>query len=255
MSSRLRTRESLRTLLIQIRDNPQVRAEEHSSFCQFSGLRHDQIDIFNVFDQPHFEPGIVKGYDGVFVGGASEASVLEPERFPFVENSIELMRYCMDRSIPVFASCFGFQLAVLALHGKIVRDEKDFEMGTLPINLTPAASEDPVYQDTPDPFMAVSVHRERAVETPANCIELANTPVCSHSFKVEDKPFWAFQFHPEVDKRVLIERLTVYKNAYTDGDDHLSKVLENAVETPHSNDLLAKFVDRVLLGPAYSPQN
>ena len=249
MPANLRTRESLKTLLIQIRDDPRVRAEEHSSFCRFSGLRHDQIDVFNVFDRPHFESDIVAGYDGLFVGGASEASVLEPERFPFVDNSIELMRYCIDKDIPVFASCFGFQLAVLALHGRIVRDDTGFEMGTLPINLTTAAAEDPLYQDCPNPFMAVSVHRERTVQTPQHCIELANTPLCSHSFKVEDKPFWAFQFHPEVDKRVLVERLTVYKEAYTDGDDHLNSVLENAVETPHSNDLPARFVDRVLLGP------
>lgn len=240
-------KDSLRTLLIQIRDKPQVRAEEHNSFCQFSGLRPEEIEVFNVFDQPHFEPQIVDGYDGVFVGGASEASVLEPERFPFVGNSIALMRYCIDHSIPVFASCFGFQLAVLALHGRIVRDDIGFEMGTLPIFLTDAAAKDPIHHDTPNPFMAVSVHRERAVATPEGCIELARTDLCSHAFKVENKPFWAFQFHPEVNKQILVERLTVYKAAYTDGDDHLNEVLQNAVETPESNELLAKFVDRILV--------
>lgn len=244
----MKSKNALKTLLIQIRDNPQVREEEHNSFCEFSRLEHDQIDIFNVFDQPHFSPTIVDGYDGVFVGGASEASVLEPELFPFVGNSIELMRYCIDQSIPVFASCFGYQLAVLAMHGSIVRDHKDFEMGTIPIKLCEAAKDDPIYSDTPNPFMAVSVHRERATETPHGCIELAATDKCPHSFKVVDKPFWAFQFHPEVNKKILVERLTVYKNAYTDGDDHLNKVLSEAVETPESNHLLAKFVDRVLLG-------
>ena len=244
----LRSRQALRTLLIQIRDNPAVRVEEHNSFCQFSGLRHDQVDIFNVFDKPLFDPHIIEGYHGVFVGGASEASVMEPDRFPFVNSSIELMRFCISRRVPVFASCFGFQLAVLALNGEIVRDTGDFEMGTLPISLSEAAKQDPLFHDTPDPFMAVSVHRERAVKTPEGCTELARTALCSHSFKVNESPFWAFQFHPEVDKRVLVERLTVFKAAYTDGDDHLESVLRQAVETPESNQLLAKFVDRVLLG-------
>ncbi|MCG8672024.1 MAG: type 1 glutamine amidotransferase [Pseudomonadales bacterium] len=242
-----KARDQLKTLLIQIRDKPNVRKEEHDSFCAFSGLRPEQIEIFNVFDQPHFDPSIADNYDGVFVGGASEASVLEKERFPFVDNSIELMRYCIDQSIPVFASCFGFQLAILALHGTIDTDQHGFEMGTLPISLTPDAKQDILYHDTPDPFMAVSVHREKAVIAPEGCIALANTDVCNHSFKVSGKPFWAFQFHPEVDKRVLIERLTVFKNEYTDGDDHLNEVLNNAVETPESNELLRKFVDRVLL--------
>ena len=250
----LRTRETLKTLLIQIRDNPKVRAEEHHSFCQFSGLRHDQIEIFNVFDQPHFSSEIVQGYDGIFVGGASEASVLEPERFPFVGNSVALMRDCIHQKIPVFASCFGFQLAVLALNGQIVRDTGEFEIGTLPIGLSTAAKDDMLYFDTPNPFMAVSVHRERASETPDGCVELASTDHCSHSFKVQGAPFWAFQFHPEVDKRVLIERLTVFRKHYTEGDDHLKTVLSEAVETPESNRLLAKFVDRVLLGATGEPE-
>ena len=45
---------------------------------------------------------------------------------------------------------------------------------------------------------------------------------------------------------MLVSRLTTYKAAYTDGDDHLQQVLDNAVETPESNALMRKFVDRVL---------
>ena len=241
-----KTRSQLKTLLIQIRDNPKVRKEEHTSFCQFSGLRPDQIEVFNVFDQPRFSPQIVDGYDGIFVGGASEASVLEPQRFPFVGNCVELMKHCIEQEIAVFASCFGFQLAILALNGQIVRDPPDFEMGTIPISLTAEATTDPVFQGTVNPFMAVSVHRERAVALPDHCTELAYTKLCCHAFKVNQKPFWAFQFHPEVDKRILIERLTVFKNAYTEGDDHLNEVLESAVETPDSNQLLSNFVARIL---------
>jgi GMP synthase (glutamine-hydrolysing) len=51
-----------------------------------------------------------------------------------------------------------------------------------------------------------------------------------------------------VSKSILIERLTVFKDKYTDGDDHLQQVLDSAEETPESNGLLKKFVDRVLIG-------
>ena len=61
-------------------------------------------------------------------------------------------------------------------------------------------------------------------------------------------PFWAFQFHPEVNRATLVERLTIYKAHYTDGDDQLDQVLRSAVETPDSNDLVRKFVDRILVG-------
>jgi len=50
-----------------------------------------------------------------------------------------------------------------------------------------------------------------------------------------------------VDRATLVERLTYYKEHYTDDDAHLQAVLDSAQETPESNDLMRKFVDRVLL--------
>ncbi|WP_207062619.1 type 1 glutamine amidotransferase [Motiliproteus sp. SC1-56] len=240
-------RSQLRILLMQIRDEPLTRQEELQSFAQFCELEARQFDILNLFDTPRFDHRVVEGYDALFVGGSSEASVLEPDAYPFVIHAQGLLRHCIAIKKPVFASCFGHQLAVMALGGEIVHDAQDFEMGTLPIQVTAAAQNDPLYRDTPAGFHAVAVHRERALEAPQGCTSLAYTAACNHAFKVEGAPFWTTQFHPEVDKRVLVERLTLYKAKYTNGDGHLQQVLDSAVDTPESNDLLRKFVDRVLL--------
>jgi GMP synthase (glutamine-hydrolysing) len=239
--------EQPKVLLLQIRDQQRVRAEEFESFVAYSGLAREQIDVLNVFDTPHFGSEVLEGYDSLFVGGASEASVLEPGKYPFVGSSIRLMQHCLAIDMPVFASCFGFQLAVLALGGEIIRDASNFEMGTIPIRLTESAAQDILFHDTPDNFRAVSVHKERAANLPEECELLAYTESCAHAFKVKDKPFWAFQFHPEVDRATLVERLTIYKAHYTDGDDHLDAVLASAVETPESNTLVRKFTERVLI--------
>jgi GMP synthase (glutamine-hydrolysing) len=240
-------RHQLKLLLLQIRDQPRVREEEHASFAEYSRLKRGQIDVHNTFDQALFGPEILQGYDALLVGGASEASVLEPERYPFVPASIALMRHCIAVDMPVFASCFGFQLAVLALGGSIVRDRQGFEMGTVDISLAPAASTDPIFRDVPDGFAAVSVHRERSVHCPPGADMLAFTASCCHAFKVQQRRFWAFQFHPEVDRTTLIERLTIFKSQYTEDDGQLERVLSSARETPFANDLVRKFVDRVLL--------
>jgi GMP synthase (glutamine-hydrolysing) len=243
----LKKKEELKVLLLQIRRDQQVRREEHESFCDYSGLAQSQIDIHNVFDCPIFEPDIVDGYDALFVGGASDASVLEPDVYTFVPSSEKLLRACIDRGLPVFASCFGFQLVVTALGGTIVHTPENFEMGTVPISLRPEAKDDPVFRHVSDGFQAVSVHQPKTMTPPENCIELAYTAECCHSFKVIGKPFWAFQFHPEVDRARLVERLTFYKEKYTDDDGHLDEVLASAVETPESNGLVRNFVDRVLV--------
>ncbi|MEM0952966.1 MAG: type 1 glutamine amidotransferase [Pseudomonadota bacterium] len=239
----------MRLLLLQIRHLPSVREEEYQSFLRYCRLAPEELDVLNVFDTPSFGPEAVEGYDALLVGGASEASVLEPETYPAVPYCVRLLQHCADIDLPVFASCFGFQLAVLALDGDIVRDQRDFEMGTIPIHLRPAAADDLLLQDVTDGFHAVAVHRERAPACPEGAIELAYTANCCHAFKVEGKRFWAFQFHPEVDRSTLVDRLTTYAAAYTENATQLKRVLDDAVETPESNALMGKFVDRVLRTP------
>ena len=59
-------------LLMQIRNDPRVRQEEHESFARHSGLAPSQIDILNVFDTPRFSADEVKGYDALFVGARAK---------------------------------------------------------------------------------------------------------------------------------------------------------------------------------------
>jgi GMP synthase (glutamine-hydrolysing) len=235
-----------KVLLLSIRREQETLLEEYHSFARYSGLDPEQIDLINAFQTPDFEANSAEQYSGLFIGGASEASVLEPDLYPFVINGQALIRNCIDNDIPVFASCFGFQLAVLALGGEIIRDKINFEMGTVPIALTPDSVSDPLLRDTPSGFLAVSVHQEKALELPPGCEQLAETDDCIHAFRVTGKPFWAFQFHPEVDRSTLVSRLTVFKDRYTDDDDHLDKIISSAQETPESNLLVKKFVDRIL---------
>jgi len=172
--------------------------------------------------------------------------VTDEQNFPFIKNCKDLLLYCIKINKPVFASCYGFQLVVLALGGEIINVEKDFEMGTLPIKLTKAAKDDPVFHTTPNNFLAVSVHQDKAIKTPDDCTTLAYTDECIHAFRVNNKPFWCFQFHPEVDKPTLIERLTAFKDRYTTDDGHLQEIFDNIEDTPESNILIKKFIDYVV---------
>lgn len=240
-------RSDLKMLLLQIRQDPKVRVEEHTSFAKHGKLNLTQIDILNVFDSPDFDFSIVNKYDAVFVGGASEASVLEPQKYSFVSHAINFLKYLIEIKKPVFASCFGYQLAVLALGGQIIRDTENFEMGTYQIKLTDAASSDTLLKGIENNFWMVSVHQEKALTVPSDCELLGFTDDSTHLFKVKDAPFWAFQFHPELDLECLTSRLKAYQDKYTDGDDHFDKVIDSLKPTPISNELVSLFVDRVLL--------
>jgi GMP synthase (glutamine-hydrolysing) len=240
------SRQKLNILLLQIRYDQEVRVEEHESFANYGNLDINQIDILNVFDTPAFKVDVVKDYDAVFVGGASEANVLQPEKYPFIQDSINLIKYCAQQKIPTFASCFGFQLAVLAFGGTVLDKDRDYELGTVKITLTSSAGSDPVFEGIDNEFFAVSVHRQYSSDVP-DCLEvLAYTDQCIHSFKHKEAPLWAFQFHPEVDRETLVKRLTIFSNKYNENKDQLKKVLDSAVETPESNYLVQNFVNNVL---------
>jgi GMP synthase (glutamine-hydrolysing) len=240
-------RKDLKILLLQIRDDAIVRKEELESFAKYSKLKLEQFTVLNVFDTPNFNEDVLDGYDALYVGGASEANVLEPKRYKFVNDCISLINHAGESGFPTFASCFGFQLAVLAFGGTILSKDEDYEMGSIPITLTNLAEIDPVFKGTSDEFPALSIHRQYAIELPSNLDLLAYTNQCLHSFKLRNKPLWAFQFHPEVDRATVFKRLAIYKDAYTDSEDQFQKVLDSLVETPESHNLMLNFVDRVLL--------
>lgn len=240
-------RKDLKILLLQIRDDANVRKEELESFAKYSELDLNQFEVLNVFDKPKFNSEELNGFDALYVGGASEANVLEPKKYEFVNDCIRLIKYAGDNSIPTFASCFGFQLAVLAFGGTILSKDSDYEMGSIPIRLTNLAEIDPVFKGTKDNFNALSIHRQYAIELPSKLDLLAYTDQCLHSFKLRNKPLWAFQFHPEVDRATVFKRLAIYKEEYTNSEDEFQSVLDSLVETPESHNLMLNFVNRVLL--------
>lgn len=236
----------IKYLLIQIRHDPAVCAEEYQCFLKYCGLASHQLDVFNIYQHAEFGVEVLDGYAALLVGGASEANVLKPKKYAFVNPAIRLLKHCVDVSFPVFASCYGFQLAVLALEGKITNNPDCYETGTVPLTLATAAVDDPVFKGIPDQFQAVSVHQQSAEVLPAGCTLLADTDKCLHAFRVTGKPFWAFQFHPEVDRQTLVERLARYQERYTADVAKLQEVLNDAVETPESNSLPKRFIDWVV---------
>ncbi|WP_133130070.1 type 1 glutamine amidotransferase [Legionella yabuuchiae] len=249
----MKERHQLKVLLLQIREDEETMLEEFYEFVQFSELHEEQFTKLNTFKMVHFPPSIIDDYDVLFVGGSSDASVLNVEDFLFVPHCKQLIRYCFDKNIPVLASYFGFQIAMEELGGKVILDKENMEMGVYSIQLYPDAKDDPLLYDYPEHFWAVSGHKERASSIPSSCIHLASSEQCPyHIVKFIDKPIYCFQFHPEVDKKDLITRITRYQMRYLEGNESLQQIIDTAIHnTPYSNKLVKDFIDRVVM-PHYN---
>lgn len=235
----------MNVLLVQIRESLIVEKEEFESFIKHSGLKKEELTSVNIFHQTDFNPTLIDQYDGIFIGGASEANVLKLVEFPFIIPLIELIKRAALISKPTFASCFGYQAATIAFGGDIIHSDISYEMGTVNIKLTDLAKSDPLLKYLPQVFPAVSVHKQKAVNIPPDCELLGYSAECCHIFKVINKPFWSFQFHPEVDRETLVNRLKIYQDNYAD-DRAYNEVISKAQETEVSNSIVKLFVEKIL---------
>jgi len=243
-------RQKLRVLLLQVREDAPTRHEELNEFVLGAGLEPEQFDVLDVFATPEFPAERVEGYDALCIGGSSDASVTRPEEYPFIAPALALLRHCDRIGLPVFASCFGFQLAAVAFGGRVEVDLARAEFGTLPIQLTEAGRTDPLLGDLGEAFLAVVGHKERAVSIPEVAEHLACTEICPYqAFRLRGRPFWAFQFHPEVTRADLVCRLVRYWTRYFETEQACKLVTASLAETPEANALLGRFIDRVVLAP------
>lgn len=245
----MKQRGDLKFLLMQIREDDVTRQEEFFEFVEYGEIQPSQLEPLDCFKTPDFGPEIMAGYDALIVGGSSDATVLKPNVYPFISSCKRLLEHCYEHNVPVFASCFGFQVVIEALGGEIIQDKANMEMGIYPIYLTDAAKDDILLHDLPSPFLAISGHQERAVSLPDNVTLLGYSDLCPyHLIRFDGKPFYAFQFHPEISSKDLIARITRYQTRYLDHPDQLQAIIDNATaETPHANSLVKKFIDRIIL--------
>lgn len=240
---------------MQIRSDAETAEEEFAEFMRYSSLQKEQFRVWNVFQESQLDPTEADRYDALFVGGSSDDPEdrvsFDVESFPFITSAKALVQYCIDQSIPTFASCIGFQIAIEVLGGEIIFDKAHMEMGTYPIFLTDAGKSDPLFAGIPAEFLAVAGHKKRARAVPEGCTLLAYSDLCPiHAIRIKGKPFYAFQFHPELDRTDLVARLTRYLSRYFSNDtsvEALKHVIDTCQETPKANMLLKWFVDRILL--------
>ncbi len=233
----MKSRDNIKILLLQIREDEETMLEEFYEFVQFSELHEDQVSKLNVYEHETFSKEIVDDFDALFIGGSSDATVRDEETYRFVKCCRRLIRYCYEKNLPVLASCFGFQLAVKELGGEVILDKDNMEIGMYELMLTSKAKDDPLLYDYPEVFHVVSGHKERALTIPKDTTLLAYTELCPyHLIKFTDKPFYGFQFHPEVDRKDLIARIKRYQERYLDESETLQKIIDGAIyETTYSN--------------------
>ncbi|MFZ5477126.1 MAG: type 1 glutamine amidotransferase [Myxococcota bacterium] len=179
----------------------------------------------------------------LFFGGSGAYSVLDTHAW--VRRMLDFLVATVDRKVPAWASCFGFQGLALALGGEVNRDDDRQELGAFEIALTDAGAGDPLFRTLPRTFYAQLGHHDHVDRLPAGVTLLATGgKIRNQAFKVDGAPFWATQFHPELRKATTMERWNYYRAHYADKPEkaaEIDHIMETSPDTLEVQGVLRTF--------------
>jgi GMP synthase-like glutamine amidotransferase len=145
---------------------------------------------------PHEAPAPEpSGFDAAIVFGA-EAQVDQEDVHPWLRAERQLVGELLGRGTPLLGVCFGSQL-LAELAGAQVRRAAEPEIGWHEAELTPEGAADPLLGFLPARFDSLQWHHYEWL-LPPGAVALARTSRCLQAFRLEGRPVWGVQFHPEV---------------------------------------------------------
>jgi GMP synthase (glutamine-hydrolysing) len=210
-----------------------------------------EISAIEVFDLLGSAPTTEKlqSADMVLLGGSGHYSVAsEPggsrPRSEWLDRTFDCMREIHRISKPTFASCWGFQAMARAMGGQCINDLPNAEIGTIELQLTDAGRTDPVFGILPPVFDGHAGHEDHVIQLPRDTVLLASSSrVKEQAFRFVGRPIYCTQFHPELDRAAMLERVIAYPEyvariARISYDDFIHSVHE----TREANGLLQSFV-------------
>src|SRR5205823_13074715 len=101
-------------------------------------------------------PRPIDDYGAILVfGGAMHAD--QDDRHPWLREENFFIQRLLDRHVPTLGVCLGSQLIAKAAHAPVYRASEP-EIGWLPVELTDAASDDPLLGRLPQRFDAFQWH-------------------------------------------------------------------------------------------------
>jgi len=198
-------------LLLQARKykDPMIK---HEIKCFSKVLKCDKNNIQTLdLIREEIDEESIKKVDVVIIGGSGDFSIAEGG--PWMQKVLDVMNYLYENSKITFASCWGFQAMAKARGGEVVKDLKRAELGTVKLHLTDAGEKDIVFQKLPKIFMSQMGHEDIVNTLPENAVLLASSKkVKNEAFMFKNKPIYCTQFHPELSKDDLKERMQIYPN-------------------------------------------
>ena len=133
----------------------------------------------------------------IVLGGSMTA--YDDQVAPWLPAVRDLLKMSAADGVPTLGICLGAQLLAAACGGRVdVAAAPGRESGVVDVEWLPAASDDPLMRDLPDPAAGPSMHADAVAELPPGTVLLGRTAMYPHQAFRVGPAAWGVQFHPEV---------------------------------------------------------
>lgn len=218
--------------------------QEVRCFARSFACGVEQIEVFDLLSGAPGRAALDRA-DVVLLGGSGDYSVARGG--PWLAGALQAMATLHETDKPTFASCWGFQAMARALGGEVVTDRNRAEVGSAWLRLTEEGRRDPVFDHLDDRFQVLIGHEDIVTKLPRGATLLASSDLVENeAFRFDGKPIYCTQFHPELSRADIVQRLATYPSYLPLANASSLEEFERMTpETPHSELILRRFLERV----------
>jgi GMP synthase (glutamine-hydrolysing) len=175
---------------------------------------------------------------GVVVTGSS---ALVTDREPWSERTGEWLRGVVEAGTPLLGICYGHQLLAEALGGVVAHNPRGREIGTVRLELSARAAEDPLLGPLAAGTPVHATHVQSVIALPPRACHLASSDLDpNQAFSVGGRA-WGVQFHPEFDADVIRGYLEGRRDQVLAEGMDPDVLIERVCDAPAGPELLRRF--------------
>ena len=187
--------------LVSVSSSGQI-AGAAEKYAQRLSLLSDGLDMSITRPHLEYDPAPPPDWDVidavVFTGSGVNWSADDSEAAPMRA----VMTTALNRGKPVFGSCFGMQLGVAVIGGKIGANPAGAEvLMARNIQQTQIGTSHPMYAGKPHIFDALCMHRDDVLALDSSLEMLSTNSHCAIQSVASNSQtihFWGVQYHPEL---------------------------------------------------------
>ena len=179
------------------------------------------------------------GLAAILVTGSSHSVT---EQTPWMKRAGAFIRAASEDSVPVLGLCFGHQLIADAFGGRVEKNPRGREIGTVRLETTNAGADDPLFRGLERPMKIQATHVDSVTVLPPAARIYGATSLDPHAAYAIGPNVRCVQLHPELDAAIIREYVDARAHLIENEGLSLAGIRDSIAESPDGPRFLQNFI-------------